>query len=823
MKQLFAIFIGLTLFIQSSSGAFSGRVFSDNRSSVLTPLSGVVVTDGQNTIKTNKDGKFTLPGYEKTRFITITIPAGYQIEKNYIPANASTKSYDFILTPSERTRQDNHSFIQITDTEIHMRGVASNWATDLKSYIRNEKIAFLIHTGDICYENGLKNHIQVIHSQTMNCPVYYCIGNHDLVKGAYGEQLFESIYGPAWYSFDVGNVHYVVTPMANGDHKPSYTKKEVYQWLKNDLAMMQPEKQLVIFNHDILTTSDRFHFGIDETDRIDLRQYNLKAWIYGHWHYNYIRNQQGVYTVCTAPPDKGGIDHSASAFRVVHMQKNAIGSMNLHYCFIDHQAHIVSPIDGQTATLLSDKSIPLSVNTYHSGSEIKQVTFAVKEKNHLGTPRNMTPKSDWNWYAEIHPESTSSKPQMMEVKVTVEFNDGHQTETYSRFLYDPSFQTKIETKENWSNLLKNPAHTGNTSSTVRLPVQLAWVNNIGGNIFMSSPLIADHRIFIASVDDGWLKNQGVYALDDRTGQIIWKYSTRNSVKNSIAFDNNTVFAQDADGWLYAIDAISGKLKWEKQLDPTSFPYLEEGLIADNGVVYAGTGAGLGAYRSTDGQAIWVNSAWKKNEAATTTLTLGNNVLTAGAQWGALYGHNAQTGEMLWKLSKDGLSDRGASTTLHEGRFYVISRNSLFIIEPQSGEIVSQKQFTEFNLNVTSVPLITDSEIIFGTADKGIIALDKENLAIKWTMLTGQSLVYTAPYVTTPSASVESSLVLSGDIVYFGAADGCIYGIKAGTGEMVWKLSTGAPVLASMAVSGNTLIAVDYSGNVYAFTGSPTNK
>ena len=84
----------------------------------------------------------------------------------------------------------------------------------------------MIHTGDICYEKGLKEHIGLLNGKTAGVPVFYCIGNHDLVKGKYGEELFESIYGPSYYSFDVAGTHYVVTPMAGGDHKPGYTKED---------------------------------------------------------------------------------------------------------------------------------------------------------------------------------------------------------------------------------------------------------------------------------------------------------------------------------------------------------------------------------------------------------------------------------------------------------------------------------------------------------------------------------------------------------------------------------------------------------------------
>ena len=63
----------------------------------------------------------------------------------------------------------------------------------------------------------MKSHIELMNTTNMNCPIFYCIGNHDLVEGQYGEELFESIYGPTYYSFDVGSTHYIVTPMLMGD------------------------------------------------------------------------------------------------------------------------------------------------------------------------------------------------------------------------------------------------------------------------------------------------------------------------------------------------------------------------------------------------------------------------------------------------------------------------------------------------------------------------------------------------------------------------------------------------------------------------------
>ena len=117
----------------------------------------------------------------------------------YIPVDKKTESYDFKLNKSSVTEQDNHCFLQISDTEIGEDGTGE-WLDTVKNSVKESKPAFLIHTGDICYEAGLKKHIEEMNTDTMGCTVKYVIGNHDYVDGKYGEELYESLYGPVWYS-----------------------------------------------------------------------------------------------------------------------------------------------------------------------------------------------------------------------------------------------------------------------------------------------------------------------------------------------------------------------------------------------------------------------------------------------------------------------------------------------------------------------------------------------------------------------------------------------------------------------------------------------
>ena len=149
---------------------------------------------------------------------------------------------------------------------------------------------------------------------------------------------------------------------------------------------------------------------------------------------------------------------------------------------------------------------------------------------------------------------------------------------------------------------------------------------------MTSPLVYNGKIYIASVDENLKGEAHVYALDGKTGKPVWKYPVRNSIKNTIVIDNGRVLAQDAQGYLYAIDAESGKLNWEKQLPINGLPALIEGLVAADGIFYAGTGKGLCAIDTKDGRVIWQNKGWGQGEGTTTTFSVAKNILIGSSQW-----------------------------------------------------------------------------------------------------------------------------------------------------------------------------------------------
>ena len=130
--------------------------------------------------------------------------------------------------------------------------------------------------------------------------------------------------------------------------------------------------------------------------------------------------------------------------------------------------------------------------------------------------------------------------------------------------------------------------------------------------------------------------------------------------------------------------------------------------------------------------------------------------------------------------------------MHGALLYLISDKSFFILEAATGKVIVRKPLP-YNVDVTSTPLLTDKEIIFGSAQKGLIALDSETLEEKMDLSGGGCFGLYLSYSRQSSATIETSAVWAGDIVYVAASDGTVYGINKENGKVVWKHATGAPV------------------------------
>lgn len=516
---------GITLGVLfSSKGPFTGTVID---ASTNTPMAGVSVSDGRNVVKTDTEGKFTLDGYYKSRFVTVTTPSGYVADSYYQHVEKGKESYDFKLTPNAGMGQEKHSFIQVSDSEIGEDGVGP-WIDSIHAMVEEQRPAFIIHTGDICYEAGLKRHIQDMNSENMGVPVYYTIGNHDYVDGKYGEELFESIYGPVWYSFEVGNIHYVVTPFQNGaDYKSGYNENDRWRWLANDLANTNPDMKVVMFNHTISPEED-YVFQFDK-QTLDLKEHNLAAWIYGHYHYNYINEQDGVINICTSQPGGGGIDSSVSGSRLITLDGD--GNLTTQMFYYDFTGTPAAAENAAWSTQLEGRVLFTDTVTSLDGSRVYTATVGDDVPNKCGIYCLDAQTGEILWYV---PTKNSIKNNL----------------TYQN--------DKIYTQDTEGLVYCLNASDGSEIWTAQVDLQ----RSLG----TSSGLCMDEKtVYAGSASD-------VSAFNAETGEKLWDYH-RNRGENSPA---EFVLAGDklilSSHWdaIFALDKNTGSLLWENMDEDIRF-------------------------------------------------------------------------------------------------------------------------------------------------------------------------------------------------------------------------------------------------------------
>ena len=811
------IFTVAFAFLATAAGAqYKGKVFLDeNRNKTWDTrekgMKGVSVSDGQNVLKTDADGNFSLPGHAKNRFIFVTVPAGYKLSaKHYLKIEDKAAAYNFGLLPDPTSAGSSVKMLQITDTETDKY---NDWITNLKNFSKNQDVSFIVHTGDICYEKGLNFHASQVTPEALGKQVFYCIGNHDLVKGAYGEELFENLFGPVYYSFDAGPAHFIITPMRSGDVQPSYTVDEVISWMKNDLAATDKNKPVIIFNHDLLTYSDQFVLK-GKNDSINLNENNLKAWVYGHWHNNFVRksDKTGIQYVSSAAPSMGGIDNSAGQFLSIEIDKDGVKEIKPHYTYL-HDHLVVNSPNGSDMVIVKDGNLMISANIYDTENKLKSAKSIIyDERGNQIAATALNANTDWSWYGKV-PVAKMSKGKPLTIQTEVTYQDGRE------YIQKQVFNLPLNTGKGLSG---KSVQTGLQANKTAAAAQdkasslaLKWVNNIKGSIWKGSPILNEGKLFVATIDDANNLQCGITALDPTTGKILWHYKTRNSIKHALSFDAGTILGTDMEGFTYALKASDGTLIWKKDLGMKNLPGYVSGGIADKGIYYTGNGPYLQALEVATGKTIWINKDWNGGEGTPEKMTLAGEVLITGSNWQSLFGHDRKTGKLLWKRSDEGLRFRSSTGIYAGGKVYITGLNAIFVLDPLTGKNIDKIE-ASYDFKVMATPLITDQHLIMPTSTAGVVAYDLKTLKEVWNRPTGNALVYSAPYTGPGAATVESTVVKHGKDLLFAASDGHLYVINEKSGAVVQKLNLGAPVFADPALHGKQLFLADFAGNVYGF-------
>lgn len=104
---------------------------------------------------------------------------------------------------------------------------------------------FVIGNGDLVF-SGKPNQYRLFDKVTSKLATTMCttLGNHDIRGG--GRDIYTTLYGPAYYSFDFSDSHFIFLDSSPGWAQKQAITDEQYLWLEKDLVKAQGKKIIVI-------------------------------------------------------------------------------------------------------------------------------------------------------------------------------------------------------------------------------------------------------------------------------------------------------------------------------------------------------------------------------------------------------------------------------------------------------------------------------------------------------------------------------------------------------------------------------------------------
>jgi hypothetical protein len=287
------------------------------------PLADVKVSNGRSISVTDSRGRYQLP-VDDDDIIFVVKPRGFRTPLSdhnlpqfyythkpngspeldfagVLPTGPLPKSIDFPLY--EQQEPAKFRALLFGDPQPRDQKEVDYIAHDVVEELIGTDASFGVTLGDIVFDDldifeSLNKTIALI-----GIPWYNVIGNHDINSDArhdeHSDETFERFYGPAYYSFEYGQVHFLVLDNIDwqfpedsekGKYRGGFGREQL-EFVRNDLTLI-PEDQLVVLMMHIPLND--VHNQQELYRLIEQRPACIS--ISGHTHYHehrYLTDQDG--------------------------------------------------------------------------------------------------------------------------------------------------------------------------------------------------------------------------------------------------------------------------------------------------------------------------------------------------------------------------------------------------------------------------------------------------------------------------------------------------------------------------------------------------
>ena len=221
----------------------------------------------------------------------------------------------------------------------------------------------------------------------------------------------------------------------------------------------------------------------------------------------------------------------------------------------------------------------------------------------------------------------------------------------------------------WTTYLGNNQRMPQTDITIPRHVELKWQFD-SSTAMPTAPVVAGNTVFVCD-------RKGVVQAIDAQGQEIWKAFTGGAIYFPPVVAQGRVYVGSADGWVYALEAKTGRRLWRFRVGPSArrIPVYGKlistwpvagGVVVQDGVVFAA--AGIAHYDGTYVvalDAVTGKVKWYNDTSGTLSEKVNSGISLQGHLW--IQDNELRfTGGGVYEVARYALDTGKCLNTPHEG-------------------------------------------------------------------------------------------------------------------------------------------------------------